>query len=104
MAFYPLVRLNQLHDGYHQVFKVAGQELLLVQQDGAPVLMENRCPHMDAPLTHSTLLPNGRIRCRAHGIEFELSSGQACGPLAGTLCGLKKFTIAYDGDKLGVEL
>ncbi len=104
MAFYPLEKLALLYDGYQKVFKVAGHDLLLVQQDGIPYLIENRCPHMDAPLTHAAQVPGGLIRCRAHGIEFDLKSGKACGPLANTLDGLKKYSLVYEGNQIGVDL
>lgn len=103
MAFYELEKLHRLHDGYQKAFRVAGHELLLVQQEGRPYLVENRCPHMDAPLTKAQQEP-GIIRCRIHGIEFKLEDGQACGPLAGTLSSLKFYPLAYEGTALGVDL
>lgn len=103
MAFYTLEKLVHLHDGYQRAFRVNGHNLLLVQQDGRPYLIENRCPHMDAPLTNADQGP-GILRCRSHGIEFQLASGKACGPLAGTLASLKHYPIAYEGNSIGVEL
>ncbi|WP_045859967.1 Rieske (2Fe-2S) protein [Teredinibacter purpureus] len=104
MAFYPLEQLSRLHDGYQKAFSVDRLELLLVQQDGKPFILENRCPHMDVPLTHAQLLPSGKIRCRAHGIEFQLESGRAEGPLASQLDCLKKYPVIFDGAFVGVEL
>ncbi len=103
MPFYPLEKLHQLHDGYSKSFRVAGQDLLLLQNDGQVYLICNRCPHMDAPLTRATLEP-GSIRCPAHGIEFELASGEAKGALAGCLDPLQKYPIAYEGNTLGIML
>lgn len=103
MAFYALEKLSQLYDGYQKAFRVAGRDLLLLQQEGRAVVIENRCPHMDATLTHATQGP-GILRCRAHGIEFQLSDGRACGPMASVLPTLKFFPIAYDGNVLGVDL
>ncbi len=103
MAFHGLEKLNQLYDGYQRAFRVGGHNLLLVQQAGRSYLIENRCPHMDASLTNADQ-HEGTLRCRAHGIEFRLADGKACGPLAGTLGSLKFYPIAYDGNVLGVEL
>lgn len=103
MKFYPLEKLHQLYDGYSRSFNVAGRSLLLLQNDGKTYLITNRCPHMDAPLTRATLEP-GSIRCPVHGIEFELSSGQAKGSLAGCLDQLEKFPVSYEGNLLGVML
>jgi phenylpropionate dioxygenase-like ring-hydroxylating dioxygenase large terminal subunit len=42
---------------------------------GAPVAMDDMCPHRLAPLRLGKLLPDGRIRCGYHGLEFA-PSGQ----------------------------
>ncbi len=104
MAFFPLEKISQLHDGYQKAFTVGRHNVLLLQMDGQPYIIENRCPHMDVPLTHGTQTPDGKIRCRAHGIAFDMQSGKADGPLADQLECLKKYELAYDGNVLGVEL
>lgn len=37
---------------------------------GIPVAMDDMCPHRLAPLRLAKLLPDGRIRCGYHGLEF----------------------------------
>jgi nitrite reductase/ring-hydroxylating ferredoxin subunit len=103
MAFHKLEFLSQLHDGYQKAFRVAGHNVLLIQQDGKTYLIENRCPHMDAALTNAAQEP-GVLRCRVHGIEFGLNDGKARGPLAGAMDSLKFYPVAYDGNTVGVEL
>jgi len=104
MAFYPLQHLHRLQDGYKEAFKVAGHSLLLIQEGGKTYIIEDRCPHMDVPLERGVLLPDQKIRCMAHGIEFDLNSGKAGGPLANTLDCLKHFPVAYEGSQVGVDL
>lgn len=104
MAFYPLEQLSRLHDGYQQAFEVGGHHVLLCQLEGKTFIVENRCPHMDVPLTHAVQLPGCKLRCRAHGIEFDLLSGKACGPLADLVDGVKTYILAYEGTKVGVEI
>ena len=104
MTFYALEKLIDMHDGYKKAFKVAGRDLLLVQENGKAYLMTNSCPHMGVSLSTATVEPQGIIRCRAHGIEFELESGRALGPLANTLACLHKFNIVYDGAYLGIDV
>lgn len=103
MSFHVLEKLSQLYDGYRKEFRVSGRSLLLLQDEGRVYLIENRCPHMDAPLTHSTV-SHGKLRCPIHGIEFVLSTGAACGPLMGTLDSLVSFPIVYEGNTLGVDI
>ena len=104
MAFYPLEKLGELYDGYQKAFKIAKQCLLVIQLDGKVYIIENRCPHMDIPLTNATQLPGAMLRCRAHGIEFSLDSGKSDGALADVLPCLKKYVVAYEGNMLGVDL
>ncbi|TQV73526.1 Rieske 2Fe-2S domain-containing protein [Exilibacterium tricleocarpae] len=103
MTFYPLEQLHRLHDGYSRPFKVAGRELLLLQVQGETYLIANRCPHMDAPLTHGTV-QSGWLRCPLHGIEFDLQTGGARGGVAASLAPLEKFPLAYEGNQVGVLL
>ena len=42
---------------------------------GKPVAMDDMCPHRLAPLRLGKLLPDGRIQCGYHGLEFD-PSGQ----------------------------
>ena len=104
VTFYSLEKLSELYDGYQKAFSVGGKPLLLLQTDGQVHIIENVCPHMDVPLTQAIQLPEQRIRCRAHGIEFELESGKALGPLANTLSCLTRFSPVYEGVSIGVEL
>jgi len=101
MTFYPLEKLHQLHDGYCRSFRAGGKALLLVQVDGKTHLLENRCPHMDAPLDRATFQAN-TLRCPVHGIEFDLDTGSAMGSLANCIGNLQRFSIAYEGNTLGV--
>lgn len=98
--FVALERLINLQDGYRSTFRVAGHELLLLVVEGRPVLLENRCPHRDAPLHGASL--NGQVlRCVRHGIEFDLRSGE---PLTARCAALKLFDLAYDGDRIGIDI
>jgi nitrite reductase/ring-hydroxylating ferredoxin subunit len=103
MAFFALQHLHKLHDGYREPFKVAGLSLLLVHEGGKTYIIENRCPHMDVPLDRAVILPDQKIRCMAHGIEFDLKSGKPGGPLANTIDCLKHYPVAYDGNQVGIE-
>lgn len=104
MSFFPLEQLSKMYDGYQQDFNVDGHQLLLCQLEGQVFIIENRCPHMDVTLTYAMQLPGMKIRCRAHGIEFDLPSGRACGPLADTLESIKKYPVIYEGSQLGIDI
>lgn len=103
MPFHTLENLANLQEGYRRTFNVAGHSLLLLHHEGQTHLLENRCPHMDAQLANGQVT-DGLITCKAHGIAFCLNSGAAQGPLGDTIDGLKFYPLAYDGNKVGVEL
>lgn len=48
-----------------------GEDLVFYRSpDGTPVAMDDMCPHRLAPLRLGKLLPDGRIQCGYHGLEF----------------------------------
>lgn len=52
--------------------RIAGEPVLLVRAaDGAVSAMLDRCPHRLAPLSLGKVLPNGRVQCGYHGLEFD---------------------------------
>ncbi|UVJ42623.1 Rieske (2Fe-2S) protein [Pseudomonas sp. LS1212] len=98
--FVPLERLINLDEGYRNTFQVAGRRLLLLVLDNQPLLMEDSCPHRGAPL-HMATLSNGVLRCQRHGMAFQLPSGR---PLQEGCAGLMMLEIAYEGDRIGIDV
>lgn len=99
--FVALERLINLQEGYRKTFQVSGQQLLLLVVDNQPLLIESRCPHQGAPL-HSATLEGNVLRCQRHGIEFRLPCGQ---PVQQAACtSLKVFSLAYEGDRIGIDV
>jgi nitrite reductase/ring-hydroxylating ferredoxin subunit len=68
--------------------------------EGRPLLLENHCPHQGAPLHNATLV-GVVLRCARHGVEFDVMTGRA---LNASCAGLVQLRLAYDGDRVGVEL
>lgn len=101
MVFHPLEKLHLLHDGYQKAFRINGLDLLLIQDEGRTVLIQNRCPHMEAPLTYGQV-SQCMIRCPMHRIEFSLRDGQARAP--GRLDPLKFYPPVYEGNMVGVVI
>ena len=101
--FIPLANLTDLYDGYQKPVSVAGKSYVLLQAEGQVYLLENRCPHMDAPLSGGQI-QGTLLRCRAHGIGFSLLTGRAEGSLSESMDCLKFFPLVYEGDMIGVDL
>ena len=83
--------------------RVAGRDLLLLQEEGRVYLIANRCPHMDAPL-HKAKIIQQVLRCPSHGMEFDLRTGRALGGAADCVAPLEFFPLVYEGNTVGVEV
>ncbi|MEN0038851.1 MAG: Rieske (2Fe-2S) protein [Cellvibrio sp.] len=101
MPFVALEKLHLLFDGYRKPIKLAGQDLLLLQENGKTLLIKNQCPHASAPLTHASL-SNNALRCPLHGIEFDLTTGRSRSPVCAQA--LQFLPLIYEGNTIGVEL
>nr|WP_218572831.1 Rieske 2Fe-2S domain-containing protein [Pseudomonas sp. R-28-1W-6] len=99
-VFVALERLINLDEGYRRTFRVGGRDLLLLVVEQQPVLLEDRCPHQGAPLRNATLAGTV-LRCARHGVEFDLLGGQ---PLNATCAALSRLALAYDGDRIGIDV
>ncbi|MFD1693673.1 Rieske (2Fe-2S) protein [Azotobacter chroococcum] len=98
--FVALERLLHLHEGYRRTFRIAGRNLLLLIVDNNAVLLENRCPYQGRNCRMKNQ-SGWMLRCRRHGIEFDLSCGRA---LNGNCPGLTLFRLCHDGDRIGIDL
>ncbi len=99
MAFYALERLINLYDGYCRSFSVAGQSLLLIQENGQRYLLLNQCPHQRMPLAQGTIR-DGFIQCPTHGMRFSLLTGET---KDGCSERLRFLTPSYEGAIIGVD-
>ena len=103
MTFYPLEQLANLHDGYKESFEINGIRLLLIQQQDAVFLVENKCGHFGVPLEDGRL-QNDSITCKGHGIEFSLKTGEIINRPWENCDPIRIFAVVYQGDAVGVEL
>jgi len=101
MPFVALEKLHQLYDGYRKQVKLAGQDFLLLQENGKTCLIKNQCPHAGASLTYAAC-NNNHLRCPVHGIEFDLATGRSRSPVC--VNSLQFFPLIYEGSNIGVEL
>lgn len=103
MPFFPIDETLNLVPGYRKAIFLEGRSLLLFQPEEDPYLIKNQCPHMDIALSDAEI-SSDELRCRAHGIAFELGDGKAIGPLTDVLPCLEFYPVVYEGRFIGVEL
>lgn len=101
MPYVAVEKLQNLQDGYRKLLRIAGQELLLLHEQGKTCLIKNACPHMGAPLITATLV-NNYLRCPMHGIAFDLKTGRAVNA-PGCTGSLQFLPLIYEGNTVGID-
>lgn len=103
MAFHPLEKTANLHDGYRATFRIAGYHLLLLQHEGEVILLDNICPHAGYPMQEGLIL-DGKLRCPMHGYLFDIHSGACEMSYEGPCAGIRVYAPEVRGDQVGVDL
>jgi phenylpropionate dioxygenase-like ring-hydroxylating dioxygenase large terminal subunit len=71
-AWYVALWSQDLAPGAVAARTILGEPIALYRgHDGAVAALVDRCPHRFAPLSMGQVLPNGRLRCGYHGLEFD---------------------------------
>lgn len=93
--------LSQLPEGKPYPIFVEDDELVLIRVGAQVFALYDRCSHQDFPLSLGSVR-DGRIKCAAHGAEFELASGKAlCAP---AFAPVETYPVSIDGDDVYVEI
>lgn len=74
MTLHRIERADALGPGYRKTFEVAGRQLLLVQGEAGPFVVNAICPHAGARLAEGEVIGN-RLRCPGHRFIFDLATG-----------------------------
>ena len=101
MRFYQLERFINLHDGYRRVFRIDELQLLLIQHDGEPHLLEATCPHRGHPLEAASI-DGGSLRCPLHAYRFRLRDGALEHASEEPCRALRRFELVYRDKDVGV--
>ncbi|SCK37539.1 3-phenylpropionate/trans-cinnamate dioxygenase ferredoxin subunit [Variovorax sp. HW608] len=84
-----VARTEDLPPGGRKLAFIDGRSLVVFNIDGEFHAIDNECPHQGASVASGKL--EGRIlRCPAHGLRFDVTTG--CMPGTGGLC-LKKLPL-----------
>ena len=80
--------------------EVAGEELLIIRQEGEFYALPNECTHAKFPLHDGELL-EGKVKCQYHGATYDLETGRASLPAVKKI---RLFTTRVENDTLYVTL
>jgi 3-phenylpropionate/trans-cinnamate dioxygenase ferredoxin component len=96
----PVGAVGELARGERKLVFVGGRSIVLFNVAGTIHAVDNACPHSGASLA-SGQLDGHLLRCPAHGLRFDLTTG--CMPGAAGLC-LMKFAVREVGGRLVVTV
>lgn len=93
--------LAGMREGLTYPVTVDDTDIVLIRQGARVYALHDQCSHADFPLSLGQVLP-GKIKCRAHGAEFDLASGRAlCAP---AYTPVKPYDVEIEGDDVFVVL
>jgi 3-phenylpropionate/trans-cinnamate dioxygenase ferredoxin subunit len=87
---------DELLPGGRKLAFAEGRSIVLFNIGGTVHAIDNSCPHNGASLASGRLEGNV-LRCPAHGLGFDVTTG--CMPGAGGMC-LTKFPVHVEDDRL----
>jgi nitrite reductase/ring-hydroxylating ferredoxin subunit len=70
-----VAQLSGLSEGHVACAKAGEQKLVLVRRDGRVFALENRCPHLNLPMSRAKV-DGHEIVCPFHGSRFSLVTGE----------------------------
>jgi 3-phenylpropionate/trans-cinnamate dioxygenase ferredoxin subunit len=99
MPYRALEKLINLHDGYRRVVTVDGRQLLLLQEQGTPRLVDRHCPHA-GQIFDTARVEGDVLVCPLHQIRFSLADGS---PTPALCKALSMHRLVYEGNSLGID-
>jgi len=101
MSYEFVARIGDLPEGHGLRVDLAGIDVGIFKVGSEIFAMENRCPHAGDPLSEGCLV--GKIiSCRAHGWEFDVSTGFR--PENPDGFPIPCFPVRIDGDRILVDI
>ena len=73
--FVEVAKVNEIPDGKMKHVEVNGKEIVIVNMNGKFCALDDRCAHMNAPLSMGNLTGDV-VTCPFHGAKFNVASGK----------------------------
>ena len=84
--FIKVASLGELQPGEMKLLDTFNPPRLLVNLEGQYFVVDEVCPHADAPLSEG-ILEGATVECPVHGSQFDVTTGEALtGPAMENLC------------------
>lgn len=94
-----IARTKELEDDGIKAANIDGIDLIVLRHGNAISIFQGRCPHQGTLLSEGTV-KDGVLTCRAHGWQFDCSSGCKEGPSSSNL---KRFDAIVENGEVKVD-
>jgi 3-phenylpropionate/trans-cinnamate dioxygenase ferredoxin subunit len=94
------VGTDELSDGGRRLVRCEGREIALFRVAGRHYAIDDRCPHAGSSLCGG-LIEGASVRCRAHGLRFDLATGGLHGH---PQFGVATFAVREHEGRIQIEL
>lgn len=94
-----VVQVGDLSDNSRRFLRIGTREIALFCVAGKFFALDDSCPHAGASLSGG-LIEGGKVRCRAHGLAFDLATG--CMGRAGL--SVKTYPVTVSGETVTIEI
>jgi 3-phenylpropionate/trans-cinnamate dioxygenase ferredoxin subunit len=94
-------RLDEITEGRAFQANVDDEDIVLVREGDKVYALKDNCSHQDFPLSLGQVSP-GRIKCAAHGSEFDLATGRAIN--APAFAPVETYPIKIEGGDVYVDV
>ena len=74
-AWHAIAEIVEVPEG-PSLWRIGDADVLIVRQQECLYALDDACPHAGASL-RSGRFAAGQVRCRAHGLRFDLATGQS---------------------------
>jgi nitrite reductase/ring-hydroxylating ferredoxin subunit len=122
MTLLEVAKLSEIPIGSKKQVDVSGQEILLVNIEGNIYAVDDRCGHMNAPLSMGGIQGNA-VECALHHARFDVTTGKTLkeghmGGLSGAVISrtktggimdsikthdLRKYEVVIEGDAVKIR-
>ncbi len=100
MALKRLISLSDVPEHGMKAVELEGRRLLVGRAGGNVFVCDDRCPHAGVPLSEG-IRRKDEIKCRQHGWEFDLMTGESIPPSAFRL---QKYPVSVAEDWVLVDV
>jgi nitrite reductase/ring-hydroxylating ferredoxin subunit len=101
MKKFRVCKLSELAEGSAKAIKVLARQIAVFNIGGEIRAFDGLCQHMKAPLVTSGKLAGTKLTCKAHGWEYDITTGECLGK---PFVKLRQYDVEIENDDIFVKV